>query len=1328
MKYLLAALGFLLLAIQKPDPLTPRIYALRDARVITEPGKVLPRATVVIRDGLIEAVSADVKPPADAIVLDGKGLTVYPGFIDALSQWGVDLALRRPEGGPPAAPDTASDALIATPADQRKGITPEFLARTALKDDEEQSTTWRKIGFTARLAAPEGPILGGQAALVSLSGASPRESLLMPSAALFAVFRTPAGNEYPRSLMGVFALVRQTFLDAQHYQRQWQAFEKSGGKGKRPPLDPTLAALGPCLEGKLPIIFEADSRDEIGRALNFAEEFKLRPIIFGGRDAWKIADRLASSKTPVLLRLGYTEIDDKKEGVPRRVVEDRERQHKQEQRCAAILQQKGVGFAFTSHGTPVAKFWANVRLSIEAGLRPEDALRALTSRSAELLGIGNQVGSIAPGKAAHLTVLDDDFDHADAQVKYVFSDGVKFEYDVKKKESKPTPGGPKGDAKGPGPVEKGEIASEIDADRVPKLKTGGDVLLAGATLLTVSNGTKPNTDLLVRGGKIAQMGANLKAPEGVKVIDARGLFIMPGIVDSHSHFAISGSVNEFSLSVVPEVRVRDVINSEDVQIYRGLAGGVTTARLLHGSANVVGGQDAVIKLKYGETSEKLLLADAPRGVKFALGENVKRSDGRFPNSRLGVEAVLIRAFTEAQEYRKTWDDYEKAMTKEGLIVPHPRRDLRLEALADVLRGDLKVHCHCYRADEILMLLRTANRFGFKVKSLQHVLEGYKIAAEIADHGASCSLFSDWWAYKVEAFDAIPYAGAILHKAGVDVCLKSDSHELMRHLYQEAAKLVKYGGMSEQDALKTITLNPAKQLGLEKRLGSLDVGKDADFAIFNGHPLNSFSRVEMALIDGEVFFQRAEKLTPFKPAEVGPAKPADVLKKLALAKTYAISGVTVHPVSGPVISPATVIIESGKIEVIQPGTVLENASFSFDGKEGTGVAIGVGEKHIKVSVVPTKTKPVVVNGKGLHLYPGMIDAGTVLGLTELGSIKETVDYADSGDFQPDLRASTGINPDSELIPVTRANGVTTVVTRPTGAIVAGQSALINLAGWVPKEMVIVDPLALHIDFPAPATSTFLLTDPNGPNPGKTLARKQRDEKVRKLKELFRQAKVHDESRKQNPSTPGNPRLEALAPYARGDRPVIVQAHRQEEILEAIKLADELKIKMILSGAIDAWKVAGELKKRDIPVIVGPLMAMPSERYDPYDAPYACAAKLHQVGVRFCIRSSGGSNTRNLPYEAAMAVSYGLSPEEGLKAVTLYPAQILGVEKELGSIEPGKRANLVLTNGDVLQASTQVLGLFIDGKPLTPTSKHTRLYERYLERLKEVQEGRAPLGTK
>jgi competence ComEA-like helix-hairpin-helix protein len=1079
----------------------------------------------------------------------------------------------------------------------------------------------------------------------------------------------------------------------------------------------------------------------------------------------------------VILRINFAEpqLQEREQPLPKRVQEDRKWRFQQEVNNAAELHKHGIAFAFSTQGQPGDRPWdkfrENLRKAIAAGLPPEAASRALTTDAARILGVEKQLGTIAAGKAAHLVVTDGDLQDAQTQVCHVFADGVHFEYaKPRPADRKPAPPAPgtekKPEPPKPGKPAPGEPATEIEVDRQSRLHTGGNVLIRGATVLTVTQGTHPKTDILIRNGKIAQLGPGLAAPEGVAVLDATGLFVMPGIIDTHCHFAIAGGVNEFSLSVVPEVRVRDVIDSEDVEIFRALAGGVTTARLLHGSANVIGGQDAVIKLKYGRPARELLIADAPRGVKFALGENVKRTDGRFPNTRLGVEAVLIRAFTEARAYRQAWNEYVKSKSSGGPLdinratledlqqlpgigpklaqrilderakapfqsvddlrrvpgmgpralerlrpligvgrfLPEPRRDLRLEALADVLKGDLKVHCHCYRADEILMLLRVADHFGFKVKSLQHVLEGYKIAPEIADHGASCSTFSDWWAYKIEAYDAIPFNTALLHEAGAVVCLKSDSNELTRHLYQEAAKCIKYGGLSETEALKAITLNGARQLGLDKRLGSIEVGKDADLAIFNGHPLNSYARVEMTLVEGEVYFQRADKTEPAVTAAAAPAKPVDHFKPIPRSTTgnYVLDEVTVHPVTGPVIQKGRVYVQKGKITAV------------FDLQDG------------QVHTSPELLGEVRINAHGLHLYPGMIDAATVLGLTELGSARETHDYAEGGDFQPDLRASIGINPDSELIPVTRANGVTTVVTRPTGSLVAGQGALINLAGWVPREMAVVDPLALHVEFPG--LTPMFTGDPTMPMVGRAIARKQRDEKVRRLKELFQQALVYDQARRNDAHGPVNPRLEALVPYARGQKPVIIQAYQKQEILEALKLADELKIKVILSGAIDAWKVAGELKKRDVAVIVGPIMTMPQDSFDPYDAPYACPARLHEAGVRFSIRSAGTSNTRNLPYEAAMAVSYGLPPEEGLRAVTLYPAQILGVADQLGSLAAGKRANLVLANGALLQASTQVLAVFIDGRPLEPVSKQTRLYERYRERLQEVKEGRAPLGTK
>jgi len=396
------------------------------------------------------------------------------------------------------------------------------------------------------------------------------------------------------------------------------------------------------------------------------------------------------------------------------------------------------------------------------------------------------------------------------------------------------------------------------------------IAITGGTILTIGPaGTIEKGTLLIRDGRVAAVGKDVQVPAGATVIDATGRFVMPGIIDCHSHTAGEGGINEGSDIVTPEVRIRDVIDNNDINIYRQLAGGVTTINVLHGSANSIGGQNAVIKLRWGKSPEEMVFKDAPRGIKFALGENPKRSNfnipgqpRRYPATRMGVEVSIRDAFKEAQAYKAEWDEYEKklkAAGPKGEKPVAPRRNLRLETLKEILEGKIYVHAHCYRADEILMLIRVADEFGFKIRTFQHVLEGYKVASEIAKHGAGGSTFSDWWAYKMEAYDAIPYNAAIMASHGVVVSLNSDSDELARRLYWEAAKVEKYGDVSELEALKMITLNPAKQLGIDKRVGSLEAGKDADVAVFSAHPFAPDARVELTLVDGVVAFDRAKDL-------------------------------------------------------------------------------------------------------------------------------------------------------------------------------------------------------------------------------------------------------------------------------------------------------------------------------------------------------------------------------------------------------------------------------------------------------------------------------------
>ena len=395
-------------------------------------------------------------------------------------------------------------------------------------------------------------------------------------------------------------------------------------------------------------------------------------------------------------------------------------------------------------------------------------------------------------------------------------------------------------------------------------------LIKNATILTVTKGRLEHSDLLLDHGKIAAIGQHLKAPADALVIDATGKYVMPGIIDPHSHTMID-AVNEGTLSVTSMVRIRDVLNPTDINIYRQLAGGVTTINVLHGSANTIGGQNAVVKLKWGRDVPEMLFPDAPPGIKFALGENVtqknsqerERATGvpfRYPATRMGQEEVLRDAFTRAQDYKRTWDDYNARVKKgEKGLVP-PRRDLELEPLVEVLEGKRLVHAHSYRADEMLMLLNLAKEFGFRVATLQHGLEAYEIASEIHDAGTGVSTFADDWSYKIEAYDAIPYNVAILMRHGVVATVNSDSDERARRLNIEAAKMMRYGGLTENEALRTITYNGAVQLGIEKHVGSIEVGKDADVVIWSGDPLSVYSSAETTFIDGEIFFDKQRDQT------------------------------------------------------------------------------------------------------------------------------------------------------------------------------------------------------------------------------------------------------------------------------------------------------------------------------------------------------------------------------------------------------------------------------------------------------------------------------------
>jgi imidazolonepropionase-like amidohydrolase len=397
------------------------------------------------------------------------------------------------------------------------------------------------------------------------------------------------------------------------------------------------------------------------------------------------------------------------------------------------------------------------------------------------------------------------------------------------------------------------------------------MVIRNATIVTESGKGTVKGSILVRDGKIAEIGENVLTPDGATVIDANGQWVMPGIIDCHTHIAVDGNMNEASVSVSSMVNIKDVIDPEDIAIYRALAGGVTSANVLHGSANSIGGQTIVLKMRWGQDADGMIFEGATPGVKFALGENPKRSGNpqpgsgnaplRYPATRMGVEDTIRQAFNQAVAYKAEWDTYDRTV-KSGQHPVAPRKDLKLETLKEVLEGKRYVHAHCYRADEILMLIRIADDYGFKIRTFQHVMEGYKVAKEIAAHGAGASTFSDWFGFKMEVFDATAYNAAIMQKKGVLVSVNSDSlnGELMGRLNTEAAKSMKYGGLSREDALAMVTLNPARQLGVDNRVGSIEVGKDADIVIYDKDPVSEFAKVQKVLIDGHKYFDRDQDVS------------------------------------------------------------------------------------------------------------------------------------------------------------------------------------------------------------------------------------------------------------------------------------------------------------------------------------------------------------------------------------------------------------------------------------------------------------------------------------
>lgn len=903
-------------------------WLLTHANIVTAPGQLLENADMRIKDGKIEAIGKDLEAPKGYQLVDMQGKYIYPGLLDLYSDYGLPASNsgNRGRGNAPQLFPARAGAFGANDA-----IRSDQSAAAHFQISEKEAERIRKAGFSAVLTHQQDGIARGEGALVALGNGTANEQLLLPAAAAWFSFNKGSSTQdYPSSLMGSIALLRQTALDARWYAKQNKAIR-----------DLSLEAWNQQLS--LPLFFDAPAKFDLLRADKIGDEFGLSFIMRASGEEYQYLDAVKASGAALVVPLNFPDAYDVEDPLDAHLVSLAQMKHwEMAPGNLAALEKAGISFSITRDGLDAAAFWSNLRLAIAYGLSEKAALEALTTRPAQMLRVENRLGTLEKGKIANFLVCSGPLFDADTDIydnwilgkrytvqKWPENSDIRAYYRlqlpekpaytlrIQGKASRPEASivindsttqkvnisyaqgfwtlwftaktgpltgthrlslwrsgndlnGRYEDAQAKAyPVMLTYDSAYIEKNKAEKAKKpatigylpspfadlGWDSLPAkstyffkGAQLWTNEKEGVFTGDLVVKDGKIAAMGTKLDPAaygKSVVVIDAAGKHLSPGIIDEHSHIAIYRGVNEGSRSITSEVRIGDVLNPDDVNIYRQLAGGVTSSHLLHGSANTIGGQSQLIKLRWGVTHpDALKFENAPGFIKFALGENVKQSNWgdrqtiRFPQTRMGVEQILVDGFKQAQQY-------EANKQKD----PNTRRDLRLDALNEIRNGQRHITCHSYVQSEINMLMQVADSLGFKVNTFTHILEGYKVADKMKKHGAQASTFADWWAYKMEVSDAIPHNAAIMMREGVNVAINSDDAEMARRLNQEAAKSVMYAGISEEEAFKMVTLNPAKMLKVDQRVGSLKVGKDADLVLWSDNPLSVYSRAEITLVDG-----------------------------------------------------------------------------------------------------------------------------------------------------------------------------------------------------------------------------------------------------------------------------------------------------------------------------------------------------------------------------------------------------------------------------------------------------------------------------------------------
>ncbi len=943
-------------------------YYFSNATVHVDYETTIENASLLIKDGYVIAVGDGIKEPEGSVKIDLDGKHIYPSFIDPFSNYGMPKLEKRKKkrSDGPQIESKKSGAYA-----WNQALNPEVDAAKIFKTDAKASKNLRANGFGAVVTHQQDGIIRGTSTSV-LTG-NDNENKMMIGAYTAAMYSFKKGNsaqDYPGSLMGAIALLRQTYYDSEWYIGLQNEEEYNLG------LDAFLA------NQTLPQIFAVTDYLSAIRADKIGDEFGVQYIIKGSGDEYKNIEYVQSTNAAFILPLTFPSAYDINDPYDALVITTEDMKHWESAPAnPAIFEQNSIPFAFTADGLKKKEdYLVNIRKAIKNGLTEECALKAITYNPASLIGLEGQLGTLEVGRIANFLITSDNIFHDDSKIyenwvkgeqyivknmnvidlsgsysvnidgkKYMLTvteSAGKFKGSIKRDTTKIKAAvlldgqlvsirfvasdekyqglvslsgkvnfksgiwdgrgqGPNGEwvkwgaikqkevkdknakSNGESNTEQNEEADSLAAfnselsssiwspnmafgfDSVPKQKT---VLIENATVWTCdTGGVLKNAYVYLQNGKIMAVGSgklNLSVePVDLIRIDAEGKHVTPGIIDEHSHIAISRGVNECTQAVTAEVSIADVVNSDDINIYRQLAGGVTASQLLHGSCNPVGGQSALIKLRWGSSPEEMKIKNTDGFIKFALGENVKQSNHgdasvvRFPQTRMGVEQVYYDAFTRAQEYELEWSEffqyYDGLKKKEKDLAVPPRKNLELDALVQIMNERRFISCHSYQQSEINMLMHVGDSMGFRVNTFTHILEGYKVADKMKAHGAGGSTFSDWWAYKYEVNDAIPYNGALMHQQGIVTAYNSDDAEMGRRLNQEAAKAFKYGGVNAEDALKFVTLNPAILLHLDDRMGSISVGKDADVVLWSSHPLSVYAKAEKTFIDGICYYD-AEK--------------------------------------------------------------------------------------------------------------------------------------------------------------------------------------------------------------------------------------------------------------------------------------------------------------------------------------------------------------------------------------------------------------------------------------------------------------------------------------